>query len=27
YFDLGSRRGSGANANRGTINKIIGVRK
>ncbi|BCD56371.1 putative long tail fiber [Staphylococcus phage vB_SauS_JS02] len=27
YFDLGSQRGSGANANRGTINKIIGVRK
>ncbi|HHE7800964.1 hypothetical protein, partial [Staphylococcus aureus] len=26
-FDLGSQRGSGANANRGTINKIIGVRK
>ncbi|EOD4431152.1 hypothetical protein ACJQPH_002813, partial [Staphylococcus aureus] len=25
--DLGSQRGSGANANRGTINKIIGVRK
>lgn len=27
YFDLGSQRGSGANANRGTINKIIGVRR
>ncbi|HDK5702846.1 BppU family phage baseplate upper protein [Staphylococcus coagulans] len=27
YFDLSSQRGSGANANRGTINKIIGVKK